>query len=324
MNIEQAKRILAVTDHDDNRTIKLKYRQLIGKYHPDSIGAELPEYTKKAQEINEAYKLLKNHIRKARVKKDVSIWNSPINEYAFAARNIYMPYSMDIETSGLFQTIAKGKYMWNPDEEEFDLFLRSLNHVSYELLTAIEIPYHFSEDYSMLKELRFQFQVPLFQMLTMQYIDPLFCLDKLAEPEQIDLKQRKIYHFRAFLSAKGSSTQLNHIASLKKGDIIYPISLQNNRIMVASEDKQELGHLKLEEDALYFCLIPLIKHKKAQVKLIVSEVFIEKKRRPYQAKTNIELYIRLENDGKVEYNRNQNAKIKMLLSDYEKRLRHMV
>jgi DnaJ like chaperone protein len=63
--LEEAYKILGVSENDDLKTIKKKYRQLVRKYHPDIIKAQgkdenyLKEATQKTQEINEAYEIIK-------------------------------------------------------------------------------------------------------------------------------------------------------------------------------------------------------------------------------------------------------------------------
>ncbi len=64
-NLKNAYEILGVNQSDDMSTIKKKYRALVKENHPDIVtgrGAEqsiIDEATKKLQEINEAYELIK-------------------------------------------------------------------------------------------------------------------------------------------------------------------------------------------------------------------------------------------------------------------------
>lgn len=50
------------------------------------------------------------------------------------------------------------------------------------------------------------------------------------KPEHVDGKGREIYRFRAFLGARGQSQVWKVMASLQKGDVIYPESFQGSRI----------------------------------------------------------------------------------------------
>jgi len=64
-SLNEAYKILDVSASDDLKTIKKKYRELVKKYHPDIIQAQgadahyIQDATRKIQEINEAYELIK-------------------------------------------------------------------------------------------------------------------------------------------------------------------------------------------------------------------------------------------------------------------------
>ncbi|VAY87341.1 DnaJ-like protein DjlA [hydrothermal vent metagenome] len=66
-NLEKAYAILGVTQNDDMSIIKKKYRILVKKNHPDIITGQganqsiIDQATKKLQDINEAYELIKKH-----------------------------------------------------------------------------------------------------------------------------------------------------------------------------------------------------------------------------------------------------------------------
>ncbi|WP_428023043.1 TerB family tellurite resistance protein [Arcobacter sp.] len=63
--LEQAYKILESTKEDNDKTIKNNYRKLVKKHHPDIISGQgasqniIDEATKKLQEINEAYEMIK-------------------------------------------------------------------------------------------------------------------------------------------------------------------------------------------------------------------------------------------------------------------------
>jgi DnaJ like chaperone protein len=65
LSLEKAYEILGANASDDTGTIKKKYRQLVKENHPDIITGQgasqsiIDEATKKLQEINEAYELIK-------------------------------------------------------------------------------------------------------------------------------------------------------------------------------------------------------------------------------------------------------------------------
>ena len=64
-SLEKAYEILESTPNDDETTLKKNYRNLVKKHHPDIISGQgaaqniIDEATKKLQEINEAYEIIK-------------------------------------------------------------------------------------------------------------------------------------------------------------------------------------------------------------------------------------------------------------------------
>jgi len=65
-SLEDAYKILGVSESDDMATIKKAYRKLVRQYHPDIIKSQgkdesyMKEATEKTQEINQAYELIKD------------------------------------------------------------------------------------------------------------------------------------------------------------------------------------------------------------------------------------------------------------------------
>ncbi|MGB6328272.1 MAG: DnaJ domain-containing protein, partial [Halarcobacter sp.] len=65
ISIEKAYEILESNSSDENSTLKKNYRTLVKKHHPDIISGQgasqniIDEATRKLQEINEAYELIK-------------------------------------------------------------------------------------------------------------------------------------------------------------------------------------------------------------------------------------------------------------------------
>lgn len=324
MDLERARRILGISAEDDAAAAKRKYRKLIGAFHPDAVGSDRPEHIRRAQEINAAYHLLKKNCRLCAPVKAENTWQSEINEKAFTSRKIYLYYSMEIPEAHPYYETADGKYMWNPDEEDFDLFLASIHHASRELLERTEegVPYRRLGG-NVPEEMKFGFQAQLFQYLAMQYIDPVKTLKKIAEPVRVDRQGREIYRFRAFLGAAGGDAAWKAVTLLENGNALYPESFQGNKIAVTDREKQMLGYLSLEDDQLYFCIIPLLKKRLAQIKMTVREVEVRKNRRPNQVKVNVDFYFRLE-AGADKYEENGlNLKIADILGRYDKLLREM-
>jgi len=67
LSLEKAYEILGTNSSDDEQTLKKNYRNLVKKHHPDILEGRgesqsiIDEATKKLQEINEAYEIIKKH-----------------------------------------------------------------------------------------------------------------------------------------------------------------------------------------------------------------------------------------------------------------------
>jgi len=65
LSLEKAYEVLQSSPNDDNNTLKKNYRTLVKKHHPDIISGQgasqdiIEQATKKLQEINEAYEIIK-------------------------------------------------------------------------------------------------------------------------------------------------------------------------------------------------------------------------------------------------------------------------
>ena len=160
--------------------------------------------------------------------------------------------------------------------------------------------------------------------------------NSLVKPESTDGKGQRIYHFKAFLAAPPQTVESTRIANLQPGEYLYPRAFHGNQIQLMNKERQILGYLRMEDEHLYFCIIPLLKRHAAQVKLLVKSDDAEEKgiyRSKYAGnssasdrsrignhatKADIDFYFRLEDES---YNRTDlNLKIAELLSEYEKYL----
>ncbi|MGB0990519.1 MAG: DnaJ domain-containing protein, partial [Halarcobacter sp.] len=67
ISIDKAYVVLGSSEEDDNNTLKKNYRKLVKEHHPDIVAGRgesqsiIDEATRKLQEINEAYEMIKKH-----------------------------------------------------------------------------------------------------------------------------------------------------------------------------------------------------------------------------------------------------------------------
>ncbi len=314
MNILEARRILGIVESDGKAEVKRKFRKLIGRYHPDAIGNDTEACHRMTQRLNEAYSILKGQELLQNVATGSEKWCAPVFEDAFIERNIYAPYSVDIDSEDLYQTVTRGKYMWNPDEEIFALFIRSLLHATQELLDAMEQKSLGAKADGSTKT---TVQMRLFHLLALQYIDPLDCLRKLADPIEEQEDGSKIYCFRAFLGEKRNLEIKRNMAALKVDEDIYPKAMQGTRLLVQNHNGGTLGHLSLEDDALYYCLYPLMKAKLLRVKMKIQKIDVNPGRALRQTKAEVKLLCQLLPEAEQYQRPDVNSEIHRLIREYE-------
>lgn len=369
MNIDEALRILQLTEIADKNVIKKQYRRLMGRFHPDAVGEDSPERLKQAQLINEAYDFLKGWEKDGKSgvftgKRDKTTgegkkrrqstgeneyssrngqnpqWKGVMNESAFCERNIYLYYHLeDEEAEHMYYQAAVGKYMWQPENEEFALFIMSIHHAVKELTEDVEnraercraeqrckSAVSHSVNYSKLsnaEQKRFEVQAALFHLLTQQFVNPLAVLGQLSKPVKFDKDGRGIWHFRAWIGTKSRDKVFRQIVRLSQGELLYPKSFAGSKILVRNKEGQELGHLSFEEDWTYLCVIPLLKQRKAQVRMVTAGVEIRKGSRPYAVKADVDFYLHIEKGAEeFQSSADLNLKIADLLIQYEQYLLH--
>ena len=326
MDAEQARKFLDISEYADIDEIKRKYRRLMGRFHPDVLGSENPEHIRKAQEINEAYQILKSAARAGNVgffegNRKKWKWSGELNKKAFCARNVYLYYSMETDGEKLYYQVARGKYMWDPEEEEFSLFMRSIFHAVKELMEEAEekILSEKRRTVKISEKERFQIQAQIVHCLLQQFTDPIKILRRIVQPERTDRQGRDIYRFTALLILKDKFRGTAEKNGMRAGSFLYPESLRDNRISVRAQNRQPLGYLTFLDDRLYLCIIPLLKNKMAQIKMIVSEKQETRGRSGNDLKIKVDFYFRLEDQGKEYRNPDQNLRIAEILRVYEKK-----
>lgn len=84
--------------------------------------------------------------------------------------------------------------------------------------------------------------------------------------------------------------------------------------MVKTQEGMSLGHLSLKEDWLYFCLIPLLKKRKGQIKMVVRQKKAVRKNGRRQTMAEIDLYFRMEPELSWHADSDTNLEIAKILN----------
>ena len=155
MTREEARLLLHADRHDTAKEIRKKYLRQMKIFHPDNNAA--PDLDVRL--LNEAYRLL---LETKGVHGDGFIpdWDADIVREAFCERTIYMSHTFDDGVTHLI-AMARGKYLWNPEAEEFSMLLKSVYEAAHRL-AGREDPM-------------------VFHYLMQEFIDPIYVLEKLKK-----------------------------------------------------------------------------------------------------------------------------------------------
>ena len=262
MTWKDACSILGVSPETPMNEIKRVYRQRMLQLHPDVSPAASYPYT--VQEVNRAYGFLKKgearEPDRGTAREEASrFWDAPLNQHAYREREIYCPAEgADGEVLGHF-SLARGKYLWTP-EEEFSLFLQSIHHCARQILEEWEAGRSPSgppeegppaDRMALLAELTY--------LLAQQYVDGTALLEALAREEAPAADGSRLFFLPAVL--EGCSRRL------EPGEVLYPARVRRHRLYVRDRSGQELGYLSFPDNRLYYAVIPLFEQRRVLVKI---------------------------------------------------------
>ena len=335
MDYWKACQLLGVDDKDDSGYIKKRYRNLMLQYHPDASGDD-PRLLVKTQLINEAYHVISKCMARRETEQGAAgkkegqegvIWDVPQNEYAFCGRDIYLSKAFyeDYRLDGY--KIAKGKYFWDAEREDFKHLLLSLNQLCSDRLEEIERKYGvYNVDEYGLSSQQAAYKAKIFHLLVQQFIDPSDSLHKTYRIEDTDREGRSIFLFPASVGIRGTGPAFDAARKLQPGDPLYPMAIQDNRIQVCDSCKTGLGYVSFEDDRLYYMVIPALSARIGTVKLRVRGRRFWMNSRPMRAKVDLDFYLKLEQEEEFHYLRKsleeeRNRTIRRFLMEYESYIR---
>jgi hypothetical protein len=229
--------------------------------HPDVLDPALGELPYHAHEINTAYALLKKRYgksgkiaqpaskKRADQKHSPSVWNAPVNEYAFTDRDVLQNVEdYDGTVLGNF-CVATGKYLWTP-EEDFPLFLLSMYQCSKRLLDEIDAALGRTENLSARGKVQPELNYLLATLLA-----------SLVKEKSPASGGNRIFYILAMLE-----TSYPYV-NLSEGEPLIPSRLKSHRLYLKNHSGNELGYLSFVDDRLYYVVIPLFEQKKVQIKV---------------------------------------------------------
>ncbi len=187
MTLKQAYKILNVTQQNTDREIKAKYKKLLIMYHPDSdpTRKRAPEDDEKLRQIIEAYKKIRESEGEPYFDTYEFTWAAIENKLAFAERNIFFQFRIHDEALPPSK-MARGRFVWDPDMEEFSLFTKSVLEACKELIADRDI----TPNPTQVKD--------IFHLMMQEYILPADSARKLGKKTTED-DDTETYSFKGFI-----------------------------------------------------------------------------------------------------------------------------
>ncbi|MDO4650217.1 MAG: J domain-containing protein [Eubacteriales bacterium] len=320
MKLEEAYRSLGAGRRDSHLIIKKKYHQLMRKYHPDSNIDENPEHLRMAQLLNEAYETILTQGSEA----EHIIWKEPYtarrNPQAFCERNVYLWYGLYEEYGISPEETARGKYYWDPEQEEFSMLLRSVNEACGILMQEIEREYEIYHPADMKDpELHIRKRQQLFHIIMKEFVHPYECLEKLVEISETK-NGRDHYRVMARLRIQGDHLIEEMKAQLTK-DSRLNAQVRDHKIHILENHGRVLGHLSFEEDYFYYIVLPILEGEEAEYEVKAVKMKIHRSSKPHWADLIVKITMRIPSEYLPDYEESHEKEIQELLEEYRKSLR---
>lgn len=257
MTLKEAYKILGVSRKDDDREIKAKYKKLLILYHPDSnpTGKRAPEDDEKIRQVIEAYKKIKESEGKPCLDSYEFVWDAFENRAAFSERNIYVQFKMYDEELPLSK-MARGRFVWDPDMEEFRLFSKSV----LEACKDIMADYSAIPASDKIKD--------IFHLMMQEYVLPADAARKLGKKVR-EVGDKEVFAFNGFVKENPADPK----ASIRVIGEPLNIFLQEDRAVIEEiVTGKVLGTVSFDEDELYYVVLPLLEDMKVQAHALIIKV----------------------------------------------------
>lgn len=236
MTLKEAYKILGVSKENSDREIKAKYKKLLIMYHPDSdpLGKRDPADDDRIRQVIEAYKKIRESDGETCYDTYEFTWDAFINNGAFAERNIYFQFKMYDEALPLSK-MSRGKYVWDPDMEEFPLFTKSVLEACKEVMADHDVP----ATPDKVKD--------IFHLMMQEYVLPADAARKLGKILR-DEDGKEVYAFNGFIKDP-SECSAEVLEVFLRGDRAVAVEFVSGKTV---------GAISFDEDELYYVVLPLL------------------------------------------------------------------
>ena len=189
MTLKEAYKILGVSKENSEREIKARYKKLLIMYHPDSdpTRKRAPEDDEKIRQVIEAYRKIRESEGQTFYETYEFTWDAMENKAAFAERNIFFQFRIYDEALPPSK-MARGRFVWDPDMEEFSLFAKSVLEACKDVIAEHDAAPDKVKD--------------IFHLMMQEYVLPADAARKLGTKVRDDGK-RETYSFGGFQDESG-------------------------------------------------------------------------------------------------------------------------
>ena len=327
MTEQEARLLLRLDEEDDFETARQQYRKLMMIYHPDTAGQDDAAALEMAKKLYEAYRLIKldaltgsngQSTEGRRRRTHTTMLRQ--NRGSFCARVLFVSNPLHDDMPPM--RVAKGRFFWDPDVEDFRLFLRSVHMEAAAILEDLEHDCGFYSRADLPQpSLQDRCKRKLLHLLIQEWIDPVAALSQLCPQDS----PKTGYHVEgtvAFTSGsrKPSAREMQLWEQLAPGDLLS-WKLEDNRLFVQTEDGTGLGSLFFDEDWWYYIVIPLLLQETVSLRVSVKRKLAMQKLASGGAMLALDLH--LTPTGAKYHIRTTaiNEEIRSLLKKYERALK---
>ncbi len=263
MTLKEAYKILGASGQDGEREIKTKYKKLLIMYHPDSdpTGQRDPEDDEKIRLVIEAYRKIRESEGKPYFDTYEFTWDAFENKAAFSRRDIYVQFKMYDEELPLSR-MARGRFVWDPDMEEFRLFSKSVLEACREVMTDHDT----TPSPDRIRD--------IFHLMMQEYVLPTDAARKIGRKVREDADE-EVFAFSGFVKENPADLRST---SVHIGEPLNIFLREDRAIVEEIVTGRTYGTVSFDEDELYYVILPLLEDPRVQSHAAITKV--EKSRRP--------------------------------------------
>ena len=256
MTLKEAYKILGASKHDADREIKAKYKKLLIMYHPDSDPNRKrnPEDDEKIRQVIEAYKKIRESEGEPSFDSYEFSWDAFENKNAFSERNIYVQFRMYDEDLPLSK-MARGRFVWDPDMEEFRLFSKSVLEACKDVLTDYQI----TANPDKVKD--------IFHLMMQEYVLPADAARKIGNKVKED-ETGETFSFTGFIIDTAADKRISEV---RIGEPLNIYLREDRAVVEEIVTGKILGSVSFDEDELYYVILPLLDDPEVEARASITK-----------------------------------------------------